>query len=267
MLNLYESTGLATLIAWTPQLLTMPLLDLAILCLDESGKFADTEVVAIAGCIAKSETLASMTRQWYERLGKDGLPHISMKEAMRFDGPFHSWRPETGDITKKRDDLIWDLASIIAAAPMSRITATFKSAEFRQLPSDIQKKFGKDPYYAAFESCIVGSLNGHRYNLAIHADLAEEYSEKCISLFHRIRARRPEAKSSVTGITFADDTVMPGLQMADMVSYCARVEAMGQQSAFPIIGRLIQLFHSQDHLDRTAFYLTSGNGLGEVEIE
>jgi len=268
MLNLSEPGALIRWISTLESLVVMPQSPMAIVCIDESGKFSDTEVVCLAACMVAAEDAGGLTQKWSARLKSDNLKYTSMKEALNFHGPFESWRPITSELEQKRDTLLWDLAEIIASAPMNRIAVTVTSEKFKQLTGAQRKKLGNDPWYAAFEACIIGCLNGNRYNVAIHADLSEEYSEKCVKLFNLLRARRPDLRDAIFAITFMDDTAMPLVQMADMVSYCGRADAtQTKPNRNPIVDRIINLFHSQDSEHARPFYWESGNGLGELQLD
>lgn len=78
---------------------------LAVACIDESGKLADSECVALSGCLATQEGIDALRVPWAERLNADGIPFISMKEAMHFDGPFFAWRSDPRK-EQRRDSLL-----------------------------------------------------------------------------------------------------------------------------------------------------------------
>lgn len=154
---------------------------LTLACFDESGKFQDSGVIALAGCVAFPSTLESLANAWEKRIKGDGIPFTSMKEAMHFQGPYLKWK-ETPD---KRDALLRDLAHMIVDAPMLRVATPIVTAEFKALPQTEREKLGGDPQYGAFEACILGTLYPRR-DTDVHLvfDLSEQYSEKCVSLFH-----------------------------------------------------------------------------------
>jgi len=99
-------------------------------------------------------------------------------------------------------------------------------------------------------------------------DLSEQYSEKCVSLFHKLRRTKAEVKKRCLGLAFADDEVHAGLQIADMIAYCSRADAMRSiRTPVPIVEELISLFNSQDIEVGAVSYRLGGMGLGHGELE
>jgi hypothetical protein len=240
-------------------------------CFDESGKWVDSAgVFVFAGIVIFQNSLHELTDKWAKRLKDDGLSHTSMKEAMHFDGPYAALKNHP----EKRDAVLRDLANFIASAPSFRVATPMERATldaFKALPCSDQKKLGDDPYYAGFESCIIGALQS-RTDILIHivCDLAEQYSEKCVAVFHKMRRMQPIIKARCLGIAFADDEAHAGLQAADMIAYCARAEVLaktGQKELAPIVREIIQLFNSQDQSVHAVSYRLEGKGLGDGEFE
>ena len=239
-------------------------------CFDESGKWVDSAgVFVFAGIVIFQSALSDLTIKWEARLKADGLSHTSMKEAMHFHGPYKHLKQSP----ELRDSVIRDLAQLIFAAPSLRVATPMEMTTldaFRKLPQADQKKLGNDPYYAGFESCIIGALHS-RSDILIHivCDLAEQYSEKCVAAFHKMRRMRQLIKERCVGIAFADDEKHAGLQAADLIAYCARaavLAASGTEPA-PIVREVIELFNTQDQSAHSVLYRLEGMGLGDGEFE
>ena len=232
---------------------------------DESGKFADCEVVALAGIVGTSVPLGQFAYSWNTRLQRDGLEHVSMKDALHLNDDFHRWR----DSPERRDTLLLDLASIIHASPLMRTGAYVTSAEFKALSQSERKLYMGDPQYCCLETCVLGILAGRDdFSLNIACDLSEQYSEKCVALFHKLRSRNPVVKSRCFGISFLDDRYNPPLQAADMIAYCSRAERLEDRSGEqPIVTRLIDMFASQDRRLGKLTYRVGSLGLGDSEFE
>ena len=240
-------------------------------CFDESGKWVDSAgVFVFAGLVIFQNPLGELTVKWNERLTAAGLPYTSMKEAMHFDGPYAAF----ADQPAKRDDVVRDLALLIAATPSLRVATPMESATldaFRALSRSEQKKFSNDPYYMGFESCIIGALRA-RTDTFLHVvcDLAEQYSEKCVKVFHKMRQKRPEVKSRCVGIAFSDDERHAGLQAADLIAYCARAEVIANktgQAPPPVVKEILDIFNAQDNTHHVVTYSSDGEGLGEAELD
>jgi hypothetical protein len=147
-------------------------------------------------------------------------------------------------------------------------TATLEA--FKALSQSTRKKMGNDPYYAGFETCIIGALQS-RVDILLHivCDLAEQYSEKCVAAFHKMRRLRPDIKARCVGIAFADDENHAGLQAADLIAYCARAEVLAKNDnePAPIVREIIEMFNAQDQSEHAVVYRVEGKGLGDGEFE
>ena len=83
---------------------------------DESGKLADSEIVAFGGLVGLMSEVAKFGGGWNERLRQDGLDQISMKDAINWKEQFSSW----SNTPERRDTLLYDLASLRAASNAKR---------------------------------------------------------------------------------------------------------------------------------------------------
>jgi len=192
---------------------------------DESGKWKDSAgVFVFAGFVTFPIILSQICEEWSGVLMSGRIAHTSMKEAMSFNGPYEGFTNRAGE----RDAIVRNLATVLSAnrskmaclaSPMG--TATIN--DFKNLPTQQQKAMRGDPYYGGFEACVRGALDT-RSDTQFHVvcDLAEQYSEKCVEIFHQMRKLNPAIKSRCLGIAFSDDEYYPPLQMADMLAYCHR---------------------------------------------
>jgi hypothetical protein len=232
---------------------------------DESGKLANTEVVAFGGCVGPMDATAEFSRGWEAFLVKNGLMYTSMKDAMHFRGPYLGWK----DNPSKRDDVLRGLARFLADSRLFMIATPMTTAEFKGLPQAQREKFWNDVEYAGLEACIIGVLSqSPRIFVNAICDLSEEYSEKCIKLFHKLRARDEVIKTRCVAITFADDKRTSGLQAADMIAYCSR--ANHQRSKIPpdpLIDELVSILASHGTSEDLFAWKADGKGLAHGEIE
>jgi hypothetical protein len=246
----------------------MPIVQTVSFYLDESGKFHDSEVVSMGGVLAAPRGIAPASIAWNNRLEKEDLAYTSMKDAINLSGPFFNWRTDSKG-EQRRDDLILDLANILAGASFNRISAFMRSEDFKRLPQNDKKLFRNDTHYAMFESCLMGAIaqmTGQQATILVACDLSEEYAVECIRLFNKLRHKK-EIKERCTGILFADDERVPCLQMADMVAYCMRVHGMaGISPPHPLIQKILDLFGTQDKKEGTVLYRVGGLGLGDADL-
>jgi hypothetical protein len=243
----------------------MPYTNVVLAAFDESGKLNDSEVVAFGGCVGLPNTMGEFTKRWEALIKAERLPYTSMKEAIHFQGPFAVWK----DMPERRDVLLRKLCGLVLETPMLRIVSPITTATFKALSPGFRKKLGNDPQYAGFEACVLGTLHQHA-SIGVHiaCDLSEEYSEKCVRLFHRLRRLNPDAKDRCVGIGFADDEVNAPLQAADMIAYCARAHAVRDTiMPVPIVVELIELLNSQGVEERAVLYHVNGKGLGDGKLD
>jgi len=233
---------------------------------DESGKLNDSEIVAFGGCVGTSAQMSALLPVWSTLLEGAKLDHTSMKEAMHFRGTYEKWKDRIAD----RDSLLRALARLVIDSKLMIVATPMTSSDFKALPPAQQKKFGGDLQYCGFEACVSVMLHAlPGASLHILCDLSEEYSEKCVRLFHKLRNKDALAKKSCYALTFADDERLPGLQAADMIAYCARAEHLrASKQPEPIIDELISILGlSADQISASFSYRTDEDGLGHGFLE
>jgi hypothetical protein len=243
---------------------------LTVACFDESGKYRDSEkVFAFAGIQTFPDALRDFTTAWEACLEEAKLDYTSMKEAMHLTGPYKQYRERHSE----RDAIIKRLAKLVVNAPMRQIASPLDSTvveQFNALPPEEKKKLGGEPYYAAFETCLIGCLQD-RTDTAVHVicDIADEYSAKCVTAFQKIRSARADYASRCVGICFKDDKKCPGLQAADMVAYCHRQDVLHNTQGkvlHPLVAEIFSWFGLRDQSEQAVGYLVGGIGLGGGEI-
>jgi hypothetical protein len=94
---------------------------------DESGKLANSEVVAFGGCAGPMNAAAEFSHDWEAFLVSNGLMYTSMKDAMHFRGPYLGWKDNSG----KRDDVLRGLAQLLADSKLLMIATPMTTAEFK----------------------------------------------------------------------------------------------------------------------------------------
>jgi hypothetical protein len=186
-----------------------------------------------------------------------------MKDAMNLRGTFETWHDRIDD----RDSLLLTLSKLAAEAFI--VVAPMSTDDFKALPQTQREKLGGNPQYCGFEVSIKGLLREYP-SRGIHlvCDLSEEYAEKCIRLYHRLRARDQDAKNRCFAITFADDRNTPHLQAADLVAYCSRANHMrSNRPVEPIVEQVIAILGLNRSSTNYFVYRAGGEGLGAGEFE
>jgi hypothetical protein len=253
--------------------LTMPVhMPRAIASFDESGKYTDTSgVFVFAGLAAYTQNLTEIHNAWLPLLQDASLSHMSMKDAMDFKGGFLPFR----DREAERDNLLRSLARVIAdrrdlvllASPYE----TSSAREFNRLTVAQRKLMLGNPYYAAFEACVLGALEQlPRALIHVVCDIAEEYSETVLKAFHKMRKQNQTVKERCLGISFQDDTWYPPLQVADMLAYCERKKLLAETgepipSVIQDMLEILTIDSVQERSVRYRFHGESG-GIGHGEL-
>lgn len=206
---------------------------------DESGKFHDKTAVSFAGCIGFRKDIEYLSDRWTRVLNDNCVAYISTSEAMCYRNEFRGWTTREAE----RDELLLSLAKIGRQYLCGFIGWSMTSEKFRSLPEF--QRFGlTDPAYMGFEACVNVAVDqaqkNSRHVVDFYCDLSEQYSNKCVTLFNKIRVRRPDVKRVIRSITFADETQFPPLQLADMYAYCMRELESG--STKPLILEILNQF-------------------------
>ena len=239
---------------------------------DESGKLQDSEAVVFAGCIAAEEHWVSYMQKWSERIKRANPPmnSLSMKDAMHFHNEFTGWQNRIHE----RDDLLADLAEIAVDHIICWVALPVTATLFKGLPEGRKKQL-RNPQYMGFEAAVKAMLdivkNPSTSLLHIYCDSSEEYAEKCLKLYPRMRYLDAETKQRCIAITFAEDQFFPPLQVADMIAYCIRANCLRHKvRPEPIVDRLLSIFErdqSKYKLPTYEFVYREHDDLGSGTIE
>jgi hypothetical protein len=227
---------------------------------DESGKFADSKIVAYGGVVARKDVLDVLGHLWQARTQKSDIRHFSMKDAMNFEGSFKGWRDRIAD----RNELLLDLCALIR--DVDRVSTAMTVAQFKAQTPDIRRRFG-DLNYCGFESCMAKILSRHPSdNFMLTCDLSEEYAENTVKLFNKLRSLNATVKKRCLALTMADDEHFPALQAADMIAYCTRAAALSsERTPDPIVADLIKRLQSPRRESGTFTY-GADKGIGEGRL-
>jgi hypothetical protein len=234
-------------------------------CFDESGKLQLSDIVSFGGCAGPREAMTEFCGLWERCIKQAGLSYTSMKDAMRFEGPYSGWK----DNILKRDQLLTDLAKLLLKSELVMISAPMATAEFKALPAQEQESLWNDVEYCGFEACTTGILE-MAPNLALHVicDLSEQYAPTCVDLFNKLRTRNEHVKAQCFAITFADDKRHAGLQAADMIAYCSRADYLrSARTPDPIVQDLLDILSVRGNSTHWFVWKAGGKGIGHGQTE
>jgi hypothetical protein len=231
---------------------------------DESGKLAE-DVISFGGCAGVPEQTQLLNVKWSKILNDAGIAFTSMKDAMYFQGPFRKWK-DSDDGPAKRDELLLSLAKAIVETGMLIIASPMTKEEFSASTHQFRERFWHNLQYCCFEACVSGVLHKSA-NAVLHVtlDLSDEYAQKCIALFNKLRERDALVKARCFAISFADDKKHAGLQAADMIAYTYRAEHTERELP-RIIQQIIALFKTEDRAMGALVYRMDSGGPGSGQI-
>jgi hypothetical protein len=209
---------------------------------DESGKLADTQNFAFAGCVASQHQWAVIGEEWTKALnaaGRGGIKSVSMKDALSLRGDFAGWNDGA------RDEFLTSLVERVRPYVEMFVASSMTKSQFDALSQSARKACGNDPAYAGFSGCIKQVLGQTNENelLQICCDNSEEYSVKCLRLYQRMRVRDAEVKKRCVSLAFGEDEMFVGLQLADVHAYCVR----RPDSGLPIVAKLRSIIEPQGY--------------------
>jgi hypothetical protein len=242
------------------------LMGIFIASFDESGKLADSSCVAFGGCLASVEDSLSMSHAWDAILREHGIEYVRMTEALNCRGEFDGWK---GKRLQERNRLLKSLVTLGQSRVAMFVCAPMSCEEFKALPEGQRRRL-KNPQYCGFESCVTvltqnASRLGHK--LQLHCDSSEEYSETCITLYHKLRMRDQLVRDTCISITFAEDKEYPMLQLADVYASCVRQNAVRKVSRpDPLVDELLAIFGKGGQCGGSVLY-PAGTGLGSAIVE
>jgi hypothetical protein len=200
---------------------------------DESGKFKDHRVVSFCGVVVSFGQIGSFDKEWNAWLRQFGMPHLSMKQALRCKRPLGPKYACTE--LKDRVAALQNFANVIVKHTEVLVCVAVDVRAFQRLNPETKRLLGKDPHYTAFSrsisemaQCIPSDRRG-----SIICDDEEKFAIQCYKLYARLKNTSRPNWERFDSISFADDTAYPCLQAADMLSSLTRLEAQRQFLGVP----------------------------------
>jgi hypothetical protein len=193
---------------------------------DESGKFHDAEIVSFCGFATPIADLDQFNKDWMYWVRKNGLIGLSMKDVLNHKRPLSERNKSTG--LQKRIETLTPFVECIRDHFELGVGMAVDVGAFKALPSHVRKILGNDTHYTAFERAmheISAHLLPPSYQASIIVDDEEKYAVECYKLLCRMKRARPEVRTKIVSIAFADDQYYPALQAADMLSSLTRMKA------------------------------------------
>ncbi len=180
---------------------------------DESGKFQDHKIVCLGGVSEfESDFRHYFTPEWGRLLHLNGLKELSAKHVLNPKRPLSKKNLDVG--LERRISALLPFISCIRKNVQVVLGVAIDTRAFKKLPSHFHQYFGNKPSY--------WTPDNDRISLICDED--EEIAIPFYQLYTQVKREWPQAKNKLAAISFADDSVVYGLQAADFVSSLIRQE-------------------------------------------
>jgi hypothetical protein len=193
---------------------------------DESGKFKDHKVIAFGGVAAYNEYFVPFADEWARLLRKNGLKILHAKNAFNARRKLSVKNDRVG-FERRIEDLLPFIFCI--RKHLQVVTSvTIDVDAFKKLPSHFFQSYGNDPTFVSFARAILKVLDftpDENNKVGFTCDDDEGTAVHLFKLYRKVKKIFPGARSKMVAITFADDSVLFGLQAADFVAGLMRLEA------------------------------------------
>jgi hypothetical protein len=192
---------------------------------DESGKFKDHDVIAL-GCVGDyAERLVDFHHEWGRLLRVNGLKDLSAKKVFNYNRPLSKNNSDTG--LKKRIKSLRPFIICIRKHLQVAIGCAVDVREFKKLPPHFFQIWGHDPAYLAFVKIMlqIANFTSDSDKISLICDEDEETALPFYGLYRRVKKVWPDARNKLAAISFGDDSVLYGVQAADLIASLVRLDA------------------------------------------
>lgn len=204
--------------------------------LDESGHFASSDYMCMAGYMASDEGWNGLCSGWrYLLREKYKIPALHMREIMSPSGksPAAAW-----DIDRKLD-MLREFILLIRKHTEVGFACALDAKHYREVVKTINtvaaeeglktKPFNTQMFCMArivrmVMQYLEESVPEEQRQTSLVFDDDEHYSKTCYALLCDLKKCVPAIKKSIVNISFADDEWYYPLQAADLLSYAFRNE-------------------------------------------
>lgn len=191
---------------------------------DESGKFKDHKIIAIACVASYTEDLNSFTQEWGRHLALNGLTELHANKILNYKRPLSKKNTDTG-LTKRIRDLK-PFISCIRKHLQVVMASVVDVRVFKKLPSHFFRVFGDDPSLLAFMRVMmqVAQFAAGHDRVSLICDEDEATVLNFYRLYRRFKKVWPGMRTRLAGISFVDDRYLYALQAADLIASLIRLE-------------------------------------------
>jgi hypothetical protein len=195
--------------------------------MDESGKFADSEVVAMSSVVSLNQAhMGNFRDEWASLLVKNGLEFLEMKEALRIQRPLSE--KVAACSAEERTEILVQFVRCMRRHLNMILGVAIDVREYRSLPEQHRAIWSDNPIYTAFTRSVLEIVNACPPDgfLALYCDDEEQTALPFYKLYRTVKIQYPDAHKKLKGIMFADDRLSFPLQAADLTASIVRLEAL-----------------------------------------
>jgi hypothetical protein len=189
---------------------------------DDSGHEND-DYLCLCGYIADRLDWVVFERDWNALLKKHAITAIHMKHLIPLQGPYK----DLGWTREKRDAVLTEFIGTIRDTVLRRgagIVAAVDSKHWRLMKTE-GRKFGGSPELLCLSAIVERAISGEAseggpldYRISLVFDDSQK-SFKYLRIVDGLKETVPEVKDRVRAVCFADDSVYPPCQAADILSH------------------------------------------------
>jgi hypothetical protein len=208
---------------------------------DESGKLAQSDYVSFCGYLCHNSEWERVSLEWNNLRLAWGVPPLHMRCVMSPDrsrcGEWGQVKREWGDAWEdKRSRMLSEFSAVILHSTVVCAGSVVDSSHIRSMPDSRFKREMRDPLFLGFHTTLMESLDkvdriSKSLSIGLVIDDDQQYGMDCYSLLNSLKEGFPRVRERVRAMTLANDAEYPGLQMADMISYEARLRMVEKLTA------------------------------------
>jgi hypothetical protein len=199
----------------------------------------DNEVYCSGSFLGWPKTFYYLGLKWETRLEQDGLTYFRASDCEHLDGEYSPQNPPGYGLTQARaraSSVRYDLTKIIETKPIVGISMSVVKQDFKQLIDEnpkAKKYFGTDILVFSYKLLIRATVDlmekdwpEPKYsNLKIAFSFDEHTKwQAAEEAYEQLKFEDASCAKRLLVVAHADDKEYPGLQMADLMVYEARLQ-------------------------------------------
>jgi Protein of unknown function (DUF3800) len=248
---------------------------------DESGKLTGkSDYTSLCGYVGHDSEWARFNSVWNSCRLKWKIPPVHMSRIMNPDRKEDKWcffaRDRGNSWDSTREHMLYEFSNIVYSSAVVAVGGVVDAESYRAIQTSSRPFYTKDSNVFAFHHLVTNSIKkiqavDERAGLSVVVDDDPENAWGYYNMQNVIKRhedpRLDYVKGTIDSICFGDDRAYPGLQAADMLSWCACnqmiLQKTGQRDPGEPSDLYLRLTHTGLHqpgfYDKTALEKLSEN--------